>query len=123
LRLNLILISNTNLIFSGFICYLFIIVFIGGLIVLLVRVTSTVSQEQRIDFSKLFSFVVILFCCYSFIVDSIIGRHFYETTTELISFLDLTNLRVVITILVLLSICLFILTKLLLDYKGIARIL
>lgn len=47
-RIILILTLNINFIHSGILCYIFIIIFIGGLMVLLVRVSSTVQQEQGV---------------------------------------------------------------------------
>jgi len=116
------LISNTNIIYSGLICYLFIIIFIGGLIVLLLRVASTAYQEQRRDFSKRIVIFFILFYL-STIMDNSSGIYSLESRTNLIALLDLRGLNIVIVILALLTLSLFILTKLLLDYKGITRVL
>jgi len=47
---------HVNLLFSGLITFIFIIIFIGGLIVLLVSVTSRIIQEQVISFR----FIIII---------------------------------------------------------------
>jgi len=51
LRAILILAVGVSNIYSGFMSFIFIIIFIGGLIVLLVSVASVVQQEQGIFLS------------------------------------------------------------------------
>jgi len=122
-RIILILIVNINFIFSGLLCYIFIIIFVGGLIVLLVRVSSIVQQEQGASpsFILLFSlvtFIVIVIFLYN---DVILQRDCRETTINLMNFLSLNKKRIVFRLIIILSVCLFVLSKLLLDFKGITR--
>jgi len=49
-RIGVIFLVRVNLVYSGFLCYIFIMIFIGGLMVLLVSVASTVPQEQGVSF-------------------------------------------------------------------------
>jgi len=59
-RAFLLLGFRANLSMSGFLTFVFIIVFIGGLIVLLVRVASATPQEQRLAPRVLIVFIIIL---------------------------------------------------------------
>jgi len=120
-RVALMLIININHVSSGILCYIFIIVFIGGLIVLLVRVSSTVQQEQGI-FPSLLASLVFFFGLLSYtFMDWSLGRDSLETTINMINLIWFYKVILVISMLLLLILCLFILTKLLLDFKGITR--
>jgi len=122
-RIILILVLNINFVYSRILCYIFIIIFIGGLIVLLVRVSSTVQQEQGI-FSRLVIIIIMTVVTIVLIVIMIdwgLGRDSLETPINLVNLISFLKVRSIIRILLLLVICLFILTKLLLDYKGLTR--
>jgi len=118
------LILNVNFFFSGIISYIYIIVFIGGLMVLLVRVTSVVFQEQAIMprtflLVCLITFIFLLF--YSPTSD--IGKRdrSYESIFSIVRLLELYKKHLIFSILLILVICLFVLTKLMLEYKGLTR--
>lgn len=118
-----IFILNINMVYSGVLCYIFIIIFIGGLIVLLVRVSSTVQQEQGLSPNLVVLITLtsgLLFSLYTR-VDWGLGSDSRETRINLITFVTLIKRAIVLGILVILVICLLVLTKLLLDYKGITR--
>lgn len=59
LRIILIFLLNINIVYSGFLGYVFIIIFIGGLIVLLVRVSSLIKQDQIVISSLLLMVITI----------------------------------------------------------------
>jgi len=121
-RVILIVSLNLNLVYSGFMCYIFIIIFIGGLMVLLVRVSSTVVQEQGV-FPRIFlSLLIILLIGVSYKYrDMRVRRDLKETIRNLIMFLSFFKVGVCGSLLLILTVSLFILTKLLLDYKGLTR--
>jgi len=54
-------------------------------------------------------------------IDWRLGRDSLETPINLVNLISFLKVRSIIRILLLLVICLFILTKLLLDYKGLTR--
>ena len=59
----MIVIIRINVLISGIFSYIFIIIFIGGLIVLLVRVASIIRQEQgvlpKLIFIAMLSFLLV----------------------------------------------------------------
>jgi len=102
--------------------FIFIIIFIGGLIVLLVSVASVIQQEQGIFIRTGLFFLVCIFIRTGFYKDLIRGS-FVEITVELIHLLDEIKYILIFFILFILFVCLFVVTKLLIDYKGLIRTL
>jgi len=122
LRAILILAVGVSNIYSGFMSFIFIIIFIGGLIVLLVSVASVVQQEQGIFLSWGLFLLVCIFIRTGFYKDLIRGS-FVEITVGLMHLLDEIKYILILFILFILFICLFVVTKLLIDYKGLIRTL
>lgn len=123
-RIVLIFILNIVFSFSGLLSYIFIIIFIGGLIVLLVRVTSIIPQEQGVSF-RLLIFIMSLIIMVVFLtrifIDWFKGRDSRESYFRPILFLDFIKVSFRRRTLAILVICLFILTKVLLEFKGLTR--
>jgi len=112
---------DINLIFSGVMCYIFIIVFIGGLMVLLVRVASSVNQEQAVSPSLLLIIILLIVLRFLFLNYKEGGRVIGESSFNVISLLDFSKTIIVFIVLLVLVVCLFVITKLLLEYKGLTR--
>jgi len=122
-RIGVIFLVRVNLVYSGFLCYIFIMIFIGGLMVLLVSVASTVPQEQGVSFIPyLVSLIIInLFLWVWIKMDIRLGINCRETSINLLNLIDSPKFRITILLLLILVVCLFIVTKLILEYKGLTR--
>lgn len=115
-RISLMLIFYIETLYSGILTFIFIIVFIGGLMVLLVSATSVVYQDQWVVPSIR---VVVISPLILFISER--ASSWNEDYTRFLSWLDNSKITLVWISLVILVIGLFVITFLLIEYKGITR--
>jgi len=117
IRIIVVFIYSQNNLFSGIIIILYITVFIGGLIVLLVRVARISPQEQMFYFIKIWTVTTII-VSYPFIF----YKKFYIELEKNAFTPWFENIRIIILLRVLLlTLALIVLTKLIIEFKGIIR--
>jgi len=120
IRLILVIRFSNFVIYSGLIAYIFIIVFIGGLIVLLVRIASLISQEQsiRVGISTVLLCLRLLFLLIFWTETS------WDWGSSVVHFLFWLNPlknNLIFYSFVVLVIALIGLSKLAIEFKSIAR--
>lgn len=117
LSLLLIIACHIEALYSRVIIFIFVIIFIGGLMVLLVRIASLVYQEPGVAPSLVISrFIGVLLFSYKEITID-----WQETTTLFLSWFETLKLMLFGFSLFVLIISLFVMTVLLLEFKGIIR--
>lgn len=121
LRISIVRIVNSVNYFSGIAVLLFIIVFIGGLLVLLVRVASISRQEQRFYFIKVWV-GVLGSLIFPFLIMKKRNRGRSLRSFTFVNWFREERGLIILRLLFLLT-ALFLLTKLILYFKGMVRIL
>lgn len=114
-RIVVLLSYNLILERSSLMFLLVVLVFVGGLLILLVGAATVSYQDQSLTLRRTSIFLVMLICLWT-------CRHFCEENSLLCFFrwLDSQNCALIMVLLVLLS-CLLVLTELLLFYKNALR--
>jgi hypothetical protein len=116
--LIVILLRNKNL-FSGLFIFVYVIIFIGGLLVLLVRVASLTYQEIRFNFLKSW-----VFLCFLVRIPFLLNLKFYFWSNYFSPFIIWIKGQFSFSILLILVLTVGLLTisKMIISFKGIIRI-
>lgn len=105
-------------IISGLLIIIYVIVFIGGLLIFLIRVASITPQEQRLRVRSVFAILTIIFVTPILFVNRKLSTSLSWIILS-IWFWGERNLIIVIIIVLLLT--LFVVTKFFIVYKGFVR--
>jgi len=106
-----------NIFISGFVTYLFMIVFIGGLIVLLVSVASTTQQEQGTSLRVVYAIISVLL----FFLLKERSQDSLERPISFIMWLDYNKRIILLLCFLVLIVGLIVITWIILEFKGITR--
>lgn len=105
-------------IISGLLIIVYVIVFIGGLLIFLIRVASITPQEQRLRMSNVFRILTIIFITPIFFVN----RKLLTALRWIILSIWFWGERtLVIVIMMILLLTLLVVTKFFIVYKGFIR--
>jgi len=105
-------------IISGLLVIVYVIVFIGGLLIFLIRVASITPQEQRLRISNVFRALTIIFIIPIFFVDIKLSTSLRWIMLSIWFWGE----RILILILILiLMLTLLVVTKFFIVYKGFVR--
>lgn len=118
LRLTIIISSRRVNIFSSLFIFIFIMVFIGGLLVLLLRVVSISYQEQGYSFLK--NWVLITVAILIPLILEFKGLTYSNALIFRVSWLEFQRLFYIVFISILI-ISLLTMRKLILRFKGLIR--